>query len=307
MRLVKFDPSQPRDDHGRWSGHGGGGHGTGGARGSALGGLLQKAAAVLFGEETDHGATLQGVMSKMSPEARAFVAETEKRISKVVPTNALASEGGFKNPDGTWTEARQKVHDDIIAQILTPETVAAATPAKGEQPTYTILGGRGGSGKSWFTGRDGAVDAGHALVLNSDFVKEKLPGYEGWNAAQFHEESSDIFNRADNMARSLGINVIHDSTMKTAKNSHAFVKNYKDAGYRTEGYYMFVPPEVATRRAVDRAMKPGGRFVPPEYVFSSRSNEKSFDDTKKVFDKWAVYNNNVPRGVGPQLVARSGG
>jgi hypothetical protein len=40
-------------------------------------------------------------------------------------------------------------------------------------------------------------------------------------------------------------------------------------------------------------MKSGGRFVPPSYVFGSRSNEKSFDTVKGLFDRWRVYNNNA--------------
>ena len=293
-RPLAYDPAQPRDDHGRW---------TSGGSGKAG---LANAAERLLSEGSDHSATLAGVMAELSPQAREYVTKTNQRLATVVPTNALVSKGGFKNPDGTWTADRQKVHDEIIAKILTPEAVAAATPANGMRPTYTILGGRGGSGKSWFTGRDGPVDGGHALLIDSDKIKSMLPGYEGWNAGQVHEESTDVFNRIDAGARSLGINVIHDSTMKSGKNSEAFVKAYQDAGYRTEGYYMFLPPEKAARRAVDRANKPGGRYVPPDYVFASRTNEQSFDQIKPSFDKWAIYNNDVPRGVGPQLIAHGG-
>jgi predicted ABC-type ATPase len=287
-RLRAFDPSQPRDEHGRWTSGGG-----------SLGTIAQD----LLSEGTDHSATLAKVMGAASETARQYVRDTIRRLETVIPTNALVSAGGFKTADGKWTAARQALHDSIIEKILTPEAVVAATPAKGEKPLYTILGGRGGSGKSWFT-TAGPVDRSKAVLLDSDSIKAMLPGYEGWNAAQFHEESSSIFNRADQLARSLGINVIHDSTMRTAATSAAFVDAYRKAGYRTRGYYMFLPPEIATRRAIERAIKPGGRFVPPEYVFSSRSNEASFDAAKAHFDEWALYNNNVPRGQSPHLVAR---
>ena len=50
-----------------------------------------------------------------------------------------------------------------------------------------MLGGRGGSGKGGVTKSGGAVDKGKAIYINSDDVLEKLPGYEGWNAALYQE------------------------------------------------------------------------------------------------------------------------
>jgi predicted ABC-type ATPase len=282
-----FEIGELRDEHGRWT---------------SGGGSLVNIAERLLSESTDHSTTLSGVMSQASADARRYVAKTLNRLKKVLPTSKLVEEGGFKMADGTWTVERQALHDSIIEQIFTPEAVAAATPAKGEKAIFTILGGRGGSGKSWFT-TAGPLKGQNAILLDNDSIKSKLPGYEGWNAAQFHEEASDIFNRADQLARSLGLNVTHDATMRTAKTAGSFIDAYSKAGYKTRGFYMFLPPEVATRRAIERAMKPGGRFVPPEYVFTSRSNEASFDEAKAKFDEWGLYNNNVPRGTSPQLVA----
>jgi HK97 family phage portal protein len=291
---VRYSDDQPRDENGRWAA------GDGELRRSAT------PATDLFERETDHSATVESVMAKLGPEAQERVDATDRRLEGVVPTSTPVSEGGFKNPDGTWTEERQALHDDIAGRILNDEAVARATPALGEKPTFTMLGGRGGSGKSWLSGKDGPVDRSKTLVLDNDEIKSKLPEYQGWNAGQLHEEASDIFNRVDAMARAAGLNVAHEATMKTAGNAAKFVKAYQDAGYRTEGYYMFVPPEVATERAVGRFMGDGGRYVPPAYVMASRSNEASFDAIKGGFDKWAVYNNNVAKGLPPVLVAKGG-
>lgn len=298
LDTLAYSPDQERDDHGRF------GAGGGGSETSSSGG--GHSASELLRRDSDHGTTLEDVMNSASPETRAAAQAIDAKLENVVSTDSLQSAGGFKTPDGQWTEDRQAVHDAIIAGILTPEAVAAALPAEGEKPEYTILGGRGGSGKSWLTGPNGPVDASKAIKLDSDAIKAQLPGYEGWNAAAFHEESSSIFNRADAMARELGVNVIHDSTMKTAANAEKFVDAYKAAGYKTSGNYMFVPPEEAARRALDRGTAPGGRYVPPSYVFNSRSNEASFDSLKGKLDSWALYNNNVPRGSSPHLVAKSG-
>jgi predicted kinase len=272
-------------------------------------------ASALFEKETRHDITAEKFMAALPARTHAHIAVAKAKLANSIPTNAPVAEGGYKNPDGTWTEERQKLHDDIIAQLLTPEIVARATPAPGRPPMFTILGGRGGSGKSWLTRKDGPIDGLRAIVFDNDRIKglvitegqsEEIPEGDGWKAGLVHEEASDIFNRADGLARELGLNVVHDATMKTPENSEAFVKAFRDAGYDVDGYYMFLPPEVAAQRAVDRFER-GGRFVPPEYVLSSRTNEQSFDRVRHLFTKWAVYNNNVPRGVEPQLVASSGG
>lgn len=260
-------------------------------------------ATYLFETETDHTVTVASLMASQPQDVRDHISETYARIRNSTPTDAPVSEGGFKKPDGTYTAEREALHRKIIETLLSPDAIAAARPAPGESPTFTILGGRGGSGKSWFT-QNGVV-ANKPIVFDNDKIKSMLPEYQGWNAALVHEEASHIFNVADNIARSLGLNVVHDATMKTAKNSEAFAAAYKKAGYRVEGFYMFLPPDIAAERAIKRFRGPTGRFVPPDYVMASRDNDKTFDNIRHIFSRWAVYDNNVPRGEAPRLVANS--
>jgi predicted ABC-type ATPase len=236
-------------------------------------------------------------MGRQPPEVLDKIERTKERLSQVVATDAPVSEGGFRNPDGTWTDERTALHQEIISNILTPEAVAAAMPAPGESPTYTMLGGRAGSGKSWLSSSDGPVDASKSFVLDNDRIKGMLPEYQGWNAGQVHEEASHIFNVVDHTARQLGINVTHDATLKSSANAEKFVNAYKDSGYKVEGYYMFASPAVATERAIGRFMGPSGRFVPPEYSYSSRTNEASFDKLIPSFSKWAVYDGSPRSGA----------
>src|SRR5690606_24786573 len=109
------------------------------------------------------------------------------------------------------------LHRKIAAHFLSPERIRAATPPDGVQPTFTLLGGRGGSGKSWFKGK--VYDPNKAIVLDADEIKGMLPEYEGWNAHQVHEESSDILEGLLRKARELGLNVVLDGTLKTAKSA----------------------------------------------------------------------------------------
>ncbi|MCW5602617.1 zeta toxin family protein, partial [Nitrosomonas sp.] len=163
----------------------------------------------------------------------------------------------------------------------------------------------GNSGKSWFTGN--VYDPNKFVVLDADHIKSMLPEYEGWNAHQVHEESGEIFDRAVEFARSYGLNIVLDKTMKTAKSAIADVRAFKEAGYRTEAHYMHLPRQEAAKRAVARFLGKTKRFVPPEVVLSNTTNEHSFDQVKHLVDSWSFRDNNVSPGQQPILISMKKG
>ena len=291
-----------------------GNEGGGGAGGKASeGGGAEKNTSDLL---QPSGETVEDVIAKV-PGGQEFIDKAEAKLADSYPTDAPPPEG-FKNPDGSWTPERQAEHDKIIDSYFTPEKIAAATPAPGEQPTLDILGGRGGSGKSFFTEGDNApVDTSRALELNNDHIKEKLPGYEGWNAPNLHEESSHVGGVIEKMAKERGLNVVMDGTMKSENSAMQRVSDYKDAGYKVNGHYMYTSPEKSAERALKRAVSGenryqsgeqsvGGRYVPPGYSLGSTTNEKTFDRVKGKMDNWQVYTNNVD-GQKPVFHSRKGG
>jgi SPP1 gp7 family putative phage head morphogenesis protein len=208
-------------------------------------------------------------------------------------------------PDGIYTPERQKLHEEIMEKIFKPEDVMNALPAEGEQPTFVILGGRGGSGKSGFTdGKIKEFDASKFLTLDSDAIKGMLPGYEGWNAAVFHEESSYLFERATRIAADLNVNFISDATLKSMKIIDT-MEDLIERGYRTEAHYMFLPPQDAATRALGRYLKSGpddrGRLVPVDIILKNTQNERNFDTIKGMVDRWSAYDN---QGAFPTLIGR---
>lgn len=312
--LKTFNEDQPRDEHGRWTSGGGGGGGGN--------------ASDLYARYTDHSVTTDQVIDSV-PGAREALGTAQTRLASGVETNKLVSEGGFKNPDGTYTAEREAVHQEIINGYLNQANVDAATPPDGQKPTMTILGGRGGSGKSFLTGPDGPVPGngvnndthmvGNALYLNSDDIKGMLPGYQGWNAPLLHEEASDVFNQIDSQARELGMNVVHDSTMKTAATSMERLALYDQSGYDLQGHYMFAPPQQAAAQALGRFMRGTdklsesdrqagltGRLVSPGYVLGSRTNESTFDSAKGMFSSWSIYSAGAIGAGKPTLYAKGG-
>ncbi|GAB6393296.1 MAG: zeta toxin family protein [Treponematales bacterium] len=154
-----------------------------------------------------------------------------------------------------------------------------------------ILGGRGGSGKSWFEGK--VYDPAKYVILDTDKIKEKLPEFEGWNAADVHEESSDILEQMLSLCIRDGLNVVLDGTMKTGVSAMAKALRMKAAGYRTEAHYMHLPRQEAAKRVIERFRDGGdkdkppfsGRYVPVAAVLENTTNEDSFDQVKGLVDR----------------------
>lgn len=314
------ESKHPRRDDGKFGSGGGGGsapaakeevnpEGQGKAAGAAAG-APRVAAAALYQKSQPEPLTPERVKAdahRIAEKAGATkrIAEARKRLETVVSTDQPVSAGGFVRPDGSYTPERQAIHRRLIEAIFTEDAIRNATPAEGEKPTMTLLGGRGGSGKSWLTGEHGPVDAKKTIVIDADHFKTQLPGYEGWNAAQFHEESSSLVDLAAQQAAELGVNVVFDATLKSSKSANGRIEQFLSSGYHIDGFYMFASPQTATERAMNRFMRGGetGRFVPPEVVMGNTENEKNFDAVIPHFRRWAVYDNDS--GDGPKHVAGS--
>lgn len=263
-----------------------------------------------FTKKADHGpaSALFNSHPSVGKTAEDLIAATglTDRVAEVMKKIAGGEETIKQNKvDGKYTPERQALHDKIINEMLTPDKVKAAHPAAGQKPTATFLGGRGGSGKSSLTKEGGPVDATKAIMLNSDDVQAKLPGYEGWNAALYHDEAAEIVSHVEDVAKQLGLNVILDATMRSEAGIKAKVESFRKAGYEVEGHYMFAPPELAAERALARFKRGGehGRYVPTTYTLGSTTNEQTFDHMLPTFKRWSLYKNT---GDKPELVSKGG-
>lgn len=248
----------------------------------------------------DPDVTSDEIMMRASPEQRRQIALYEKKIREGKTTAQL-----YKDPvTGDWAPERVKIQEKILQDHFTPEAVKKATPAPGEKPVVTVLGGRGGSGKTFLTEGTGApVDLERNIVINSDLIKEMFPEYEGWNAAHLHEESSMLMKKIEAYAREKRLNVVLDMTMsdgaKVAKQLDAF----EASDFRVQGFYMHLPRQEAAFRAIGRATKADNpRYVPLQIILDSRANEVAFQQMIPRFEKWGAWDNQVARGADPRLL-----
>lgn len=260
----------------------------------------------------DPDVTPDKVFAQFPPEAREMVAQAQRRLVGIEQTMEHIKS------DPAFALKRQELHRKIIdgdpdektpdgkqkhPGIMSADRIKAAKPAPGQRPVFMALGGRGGSGKNWFKNK--MYDPKKFIVINADDVKEQLPEYEGWNAAQVHEESSELTGTLMDFAMAMGLNIVYDATMKSTKSSLDRVKDFKSRGYEIHAHYMHLPRQEAAKRAVGRFISKTMRYVPPSVVLENKDNEKTFDEVRKLADRWSFHDNNVGKGKQPIMISSS--
>ena len=263
----------------------------------------------------DTAVTEEGIMAALSVEDAAGIRHLEDLMSEVTPTFER-----FRNAQGVWTAERKLLHREIVRKVILgfdEKTLAVnrsnilsnglhkAKTASDVAPVYTVLGGRSGAGKSFLTSGKGPVTARNTLIMDSDGIKTLLPEWKGWNAGELHLESSYLFDEITKIARRMNFNVVHDMTLKNARQAVTRMNLFSDAGYQLEGYYMYLPRHEAANRAVARALGAESRFVPLDILLTNTQNEIVFDQLRGSFRKWGMWDNLVPFGTDPKFVGGS--
>lgn len=237
-------------------------------------------------------------LGRNEQEIREAISFAEK-YNEGIKNKHLETQTKYSDGNGVYKRDRAEYHKEIIKDLF--KNYKNAKPKENEAPTFIVLGGRGGSGKSKFDmpnekrqSNIGVYDREKYIVLDADEIKNYLPEYKGYNAYEVHEESSDILKTALIKARKMGLNVVLDGTMKSFGSTEKKIQAFKDAGYNIEMYYMHLPREKAAERAIGRFMGNNGRYVPLDVLADMKENEANFDKLKHYASKWAFYNNDVP-------------
>ncbi len=250
-----------------------------------------------YKSHNDEHITPDDVLKDFPTDTKDKIKEVQDRLKTVEETIIT-----YKK-NGVYSDERLEKHKAIIDHYLNQKSIEAATPKDGQKPIFTILGGRGGSGKSWF--EHNVFKPSENIVLDADAIKGMLDEYQGWNAQQVHEESGDLFDRITELAKDAGLNIVHDATMKTKEKAIKLAQAFKDDGYSLEAHYMPLPRHEAASRAIGRFLGEKGRFVPPEVILGNTGNEDSFDAVRAIADKWSFRDNKVGKGEQPILISES--
>lgn len=278
-KIIKFNPDQARDDHGRWT----------------IDGSSTTPAEDLLALHHDGTETMEDVNKQLTPAQKYEMEQAAKGLNGQVPTNVQ-----FMGPDGKYLPERADLHNKILSEMFSKEDIAHAMTKPGETPVLTLTGGRPASGKTSTLRKELGDTDKHSFYISADTIQEHLPHYDGKKAGLYNGEAQDIALQAEHIARANRLNVTYDATLKSQQPALDRVKAYHDDGYKVNGYFVHTSPVTSAVRSAQRYMDTG-RYVPPEVSFNSRSNEKTFDTLIPHLDKWAIYDNN---GTSPRLVAR---
>lgn len=259
------------------------------------------------------------IYERIGNKGREIQAYVEKKMNNLSHILKKGDTMTRYSKDGEFTEERKALHKNIINEILSKEKIDAFKPKDGEKPKFIMFGGRGGSGKSWFTdkkraekdGREVMFDSDKYLVLDADEIKKYLPEYKNWNAGEVHEESSYLMKDIKKRAMDMGINIIIDGTMNYNEKKPDKVKNEmleaREKGYSIEAHYMFLPLEESCVRSMERFRTEkgdySGRLVPTDILLQMQNNEKSFESVIDLVDDWSFHDNRYGK---PKLVSKKG-
>jgi predicted ABC-type ATPase len=215
--------------------------------------------------------------------------------------------------DGTLSPEREALHRKIIDEML-----EGKVPVEG-QATMTMLGGGPASGKSSVMSSDTSKDP-HAVTIDPDAFKEKLPGYAEMAAKTdkaagfYHEESSMLAKQFATVVYSENYNTIYDGTGDgSVKSVQKKIADARKHGYRVEAKYVSIDTEEAVRRNKKRYedAKANGEIArkPDENIV--RATHAKVSDISvacaKDFDYIEVWDNNGAKGQQKMIASGGGG
>lgn len=249
--------------------------------------------------------------------------DSERKYIRQIAVADISAERAIANGDSTkhnqvngrWTPEREALHKRIINEFL-----HGADPGQ-KEPVAIFMGGLTGAGKTSAT--KGRLKLLGKVNVNADDIKEKLPEYDGWNAAYLHEESSHIADKLMAIAARTKRHIVYDGTMKTygtdKSGTLGRIKTLSKAGYRLEARFVDVDIDTSVDRAVNRFIngekhdarkknKVGGRYVPLRLIRKmaapggSTQPRETFNRLKSEFSAFEFIDNRS----GPKVLAASG-
>ena len=233
----------------------------------------------------------------------------EKEVNQASKDGKSSKDIYFDSNTKEWTKERQKLHDEIIAELHKKyENVPNDRRA-------IFSAGLPGAGKTTVLTNYENFDMDNWATISSDDIKEMLaerggvPEIEGLTPMEsstlVHKESSDLSNRLLNELSSQGKNIIYDFTCKNVRRTKDRIDKLVENGYETKNMqfvFVEISPQIAKERAKfryarglneglrvekenldkDKDKKPviGGRYLP----------EYAIDDLKPKTDKYSSVN-----------------
>lgn len=227
-----------------------------------------------------------------------------KRMTK--PAKNLNIDG-LENPDASPTNPFRNLGGRAIGQIIRG-LVDPKNKNKKDRITY-ILGGNTGSGKN--TVLDGHLipeglvpSETEAAVIDPDFIKKALPGYDdGAGAGKVHSQSQTVTDKIIEDSAEEGMDMVIMGSGASRQISHMREANRR--GESVVGHWVHVPQQVASQRIKTR-MNETGRYIPDNTAHMANSIPRAISTAfdEDLLDEFYLWDNDVPAGKPPKLIAK---
>lgn len=263
-------------------------------------------------DQSTHG-SWAGTAQIDKPDSISFNGDTIKRGRDSMWEHLVPDgKGGYK-----ITAEREKLYEDIVDKHL-----EGVTPTG--NPTFTLMGGGGGSGKGTVQKSPVAMNqadqygvnipTNNVVMVDPDEIKSMLPefkymvsiGRKEDAAGYTHEESSAISKIIQREAFGLGLDVLLDGTGNSKATAlQKKIDQARNAGYTVNGAYVSASVENAWQRNMGRAIDSKTRGLVPAWAFLEA--HKSVSDIipymAPQFDNWVLFDTNGAKGSTPPIIA----
>ena len=168
--------------------------------------------------------------------------------------------------------------DRIFEEDLLPRLHAKYSFAPSHDPTFVVLGGQPGAGKSRVQAEAFADlrAKGPTLVIEGDAYRQYHPGYTGFvkdDVQTMPDKTAQAAGywtgRLLEVAQAVGCNVVLESTMRQPELIRATCEGFADAGYRVEARVICTKREfsevgIHLRYEAQKSLMEAARFAPTE-------------------------------------------
>ena len=214
---------------------------------------------------------------------------------------------GLNNPEASPTNPFRNLGGRAIGQIIRG-LVDPKNRNKETRKTY-IVGGNTGSGKSTVLDSHlipkGMVPSeSEAAIIDPDFVKKALPGYDdGAGAGKVHGQSQTVTDKIIQDSASDGVDMVITGSGASRQLKH--MREARARGESVVGHWVHVPQSVASQR-IKKRMNENGRYIPDntEHMAASIPRTISSAFQENLLDEFYLWDNDIPEGAPPRLIAQ---
>ena len=167
---------------------------------------------------------------------------------------------------------------------------------KSDDPTFVLVGGQAGSGKSVLVAKENMLLQGNAIIIDQDELRTKYPKEKYTlihdNCTEREEflllksYMSKLIVAIEQKAKKYGYNIIWETALRSVKTFISTIEDLKNSGYNTKLSILTVPEIEGNISMLTRYCYYLEKYgecrrntrIDPESVKSIRKNIKLFDD-----------------------------